>query len=185
MTLSDFRTGHPPIENVGGATSTRAGYPPMTQTTFLTCRAHYPGGPNRCVSVFFPVRAAFPNYLVGRHPRLHFRGLLELHSRYGLQDCSPAYGGLLSRGFSPASYPTKPLGSYHVLPTSTWVNPPFTGDLRRWGAQVMYGWPTNRPQWPATLKLIRCVLSLVLSAAERDRRDRLSPCRRSLVGRFF
>ncbi len=112
----------------------------MTQTTFLTCRAHYPGGPNRCVSVFFPVRAAFPNYLVGRHPRLHFRGLLKLHSRYGLQDCSPAYGGLLSRGFSPASYPTKPLGSYHVLPTSTWVNPPFTGDLRRWGAQVMDGY---------------------------------------------
>jgi hypothetical protein len=139
MTLSDFRTGHPPIENVGGATSTSAGYPPMTQTTFLTCRAHYPGGSNRCVSVSFPVHAAFPNYLVGRHPRRHFRGLLKLHSRYGLQDCSPAEGGLLSRGFSPASYPTKPLGSYHVLPTSTWVNPPFTGDLRRWGAQVMEG----------------------------------------------
>src|ERR1039457_7410539 len=137
MTLSDFRTGHPPIENVGGPTSTSAGYPPITQTTFLTCRAHYPGGSYRCVSVFFPVRAAFPNYLVGRHPRRHFRGLLKLHSRYGLQDCSPAYGGLLSRGFSPASYPTKPLGSYHVLPTSTWVNPPFTGDLRRWGAQVL------------------------------------------------
>src|SRR6266849_2770790 len=140
MTLSDFRTGHPPIENVGGATSTSAGYPPMTQTTFLTCRAHYPAGSNRCVSVSFPVRAAFPNYLVGRHPRRHFRGLLKLHSRYGLQDCSPAYGGLLSRGSSPASYPTKPLGSYHVLPTSTWVNPPFTGDLRRWGAQVVMGW---------------------------------------------
>ena len=137
MTLSDFRTGHPPIENVGGATPTSAGYPPITQTTFLTCRAHYPGGSYRCVSVFFPVRAAFPSYLVGRHPRRHFRGLLKLHSRYGLQDCSPAYGGLLSRGSSPASYPTKPLGSYHVLPTSTWVNPPFTGDLRRWGAQVV------------------------------------------------
>ena len=141
MTLSDFRTGHPPIENVGGATSTSAGYPPMTQTTFLTCRAHYPGGSYRCVSVSFSVRAAFPNYLVGRHPRRHFRGLLKLHSRYGLQDCSPAYGGLLSRGSSPASYPTKPLGSYHVLPTSTWVNPPFTGDLRRWGAQVVEEWP--------------------------------------------
>src|ERR1700730_4686466 len=139
MTLSDFRTGHPPAENVGGATSTSAGYPPITQTTFLTCRAHYPGGSNRCVSVSFPVHAAFPNYLVGRHPRRHFRGLLQLHSRYGLQDCSPAEGGLLSRGFSPASYPTKPLGSYHVLPTSTWVNPPFTGDLRRWGAQILYG----------------------------------------------
>src|ERR1700736_5103595 len=122
------------------ATSTSAGYPPMTQTTFLTCRAHYPGGSNRSVSVSFPVRAAFPNYLVGRHPRRHFRGLLKLHSRYGLQDCSPAYGGLLSRGSSPASYPAKPLGSYHVLPTTTWVDPPSTDDLRRWGAPLT-GWP--------------------------------------------
>jgi hypothetical protein len=28
--------------------------------TFLACRAHYPGGSNRCLSIFFPVRAAFP-----------------------------------------------------------------------------------------------------------------------------
>ena len=36
----------------------------------------------------------------------------------------PAQGGLLSRGFDPASYPTEPLGSYHVSPTTTWVDPP-------------------------------------------------------------
>ena len=51
MTLSASRTGHPPIKDVGGATSTSAGSPPITQITFLTCRAQYPGGPNRCVSV--------------------------------------------------------------------------------------------------------------------------------------
>src|ERR1700676_2845890 len=134
MTLSDFRTGHPPIENVGGATSTSAGYPPMTQATFLTCRAHYPGGSNRCVSVFFPVRAAFPKYLVGRHPRLHFRGLLKLHSRYGLQSRSPAQRRTLSRGFDSASCPTAPLGGYHVIPTTTWMDPPSISDLRHWGA---------------------------------------------------
>src|SRR6266853_7038914 len=49
-------------------TPASAGYPPITQTTFLTCRAHYPGGPNRWVSVFFPVRAAFPaTWWVGIH----------------------------------------------------------------------------------------------------------------------
>src|ERR1700693_59840 len=48
----------------------------------------------------------------------------------------PAHGGLLSRGSDPASRPTKPLGSYHVLPTTTWMNPPFTGDLRLWGAPL-------------------------------------------------
>jgi hypothetical protein len=48
-------------------------------------------------------------------------------------------GGLLSRGSSPTGYPTKPLGSYHVLPTTTWVDPPSTDDLRRWGALLTDG----------------------------------------------
>jgi hypothetical protein len=51
----------------------------------------------------------------------------------------PAQGGLLSRGFDPAGYPTEPLGSYHVLPTTTWMDPPSTGDLRRWGAPLNNG----------------------------------------------
>jgi hypothetical protein len=40
----------------------------------------------------------------------------------------------LSRGFAPASCLTAPLGSYHVAPTTTWVDPPSTSDLRHWGA---------------------------------------------------
>jgi hypothetical protein len=52
----------------------------------------------------------------------------------------------LSRGFGPASYPTEPLGSYHVLPTTTWMDPPSTGDLRRWGARrVEEGRGTEQP----------------------------------------
>ena len=39
-------------------------------------------------------------------PRLRFRGLLKLHSCYGLQGCSPTLQWTLSRGFDPASYPT-------------------------------------------------------------------------------
>ena len=38
-------------DDVGGATPTIPGSPPITQTTFPACRAHYPGGPNRCLSV--------------------------------------------------------------------------------------------------------------------------------------
>ena len=33
--------------------------------------------------------AAFPDSQAGRLPRLYFRGLLKLHSRYGLRTCSP------------------------------------------------------------------------------------------------
>jgi hypothetical protein len=39
------------MDSVEGATSAAPGSPPITQTTFPACRAHYPGGPNRCLSV--------------------------------------------------------------------------------------------------------------------------------------
>jgi len=58
-----------------------------------TCRCHYPGGivgSDRSWDGLFhpfpcsPTTAAFPDYVAGRLPRLHFRGLLSIHSRYGL-----------------------------------------------------------------------------------------------------
>jgi hypothetical protein len=73
----------------GGATSTSPGYPPLAQITFSACRAHYPGGPEQVLVGSFPARAAFPVLQAGRHPHRHFRGLLKLHSRYGLHSCSP------------------------------------------------------------------------------------------------
>jgi hypothetical protein len=74
---------------------------------------------------FFPARAAFPGYRAGRRPRLCFRGLLKLHSRYSLQTCGPPNSGPLSRGFDLASYPTKPLGSYHAnRQLHGWILPP-------------------------------------------------------------
>src|SRR3954466_13618584 len=46
-----------------------------------------------CVDCF-PAHTAFPVSQAGRHPHLHFRGLLRLHSRYGPLDCSAAQSGL-------------------------------------------------------------------------------------------
>ena len=114
MTLSASRTGHPPIKDVGGATSTSAGSPPITQITFLTCRAHYPGGPNRCVSV--PSLSARPspvNRRVGIHD-FTFEACSSFTRVTACKIARPPKGGLLSRGSGPASYPTKPLGSYHA-----------------------------------------------------------------------
>src|SRR5713101_5833552 len=71
--------------------------------TFFACRAHYPGGLDRCPLVivaalssawFFPIQSAFPAHLPGRRPHCRFRGLLELYTRYGLQGCSPTKSGL-------------------------------------------------------------------------------------------
>ena len=73
----------------------------------------------------FPARAAFPVSMAGRRPRLLFRGLLKLHSRYGLQGCSSAFQRTLSRGFEPNGYPPGPLVSYHVFrQLHGWVLPP-------------------------------------------------------------
>ena len=46
-----------------------------------------------CVDCF-PAHTAFPVSQAGRHPHLHFRGLLRLHARYGPLDRSTAQGGL-------------------------------------------------------------------------------------------
>ena len=159
MTLSDFRTGHPPIENVGGATSTSAGYPPITQTTFLTCRAHYPGGPNRCVSVSsLSARPSPVNRRVGIHD-FTFEACSSFTRVTACKIARPPKGGLLSRGSGPASYPTKPLGSYHVSPTTTWMDPPSTSDVRRWGALLTTQWEDffgspNKSEKPPDISLL-------------------------------
>src|SRR3954454_1068914 len=58
-----------------------------------------------CVDCF-PAHAAFPVSQAGRHPHLHFRGLLRLHARYGPLDCSTAQGGL--RHEAPAQSVARP-----------------------------------------------------------------------------
>ena len=62
----------------------------------------------------FPIRSAFPIPLLGRRPHCRFRGLLKLHTRYGLPRCSPTFPWTLSRGFGPVSFPTQPLASYRI-----------------------------------------------------------------------
>src|SRR3954449_5551360 len=93
-TLSDSRRHRRPGRRRGRDPHARR-VSPVTRATLPACRAHYPGGPRRVrPSVASPPRAAFPEIQAGRRPRLHFRGLLRLHSRYGPSDRSTAQGGL-------------------------------------------------------------------------------------------
>ena len=110
MALSDSRPARRARHGVGGATSGRNGPPPITRTTFPTCRAHYPGGSERVhASVASPFHAAFPDRQAGRHPQLHFRGLLRLHSRYGPLDRSAAQGDLCHEASKrPVTQPPRP-----------------------------------------------------------------------------
>src|SRR5216683_8317161 len=128
------------FDDVEGATFAIPGSPPITQITFPACRAHYPGGPNRCLSVSsLSARPSPVNRRVGIH-NFTFEACSSFTRVTACRVACPPKGGLLSRGFDPASYPAKPLGSYHVLPTTTRMDPPSTGDLRRWGALLTTGW---------------------------------------------
>ena len=75
------------------------------------CIKHFPDMPSSLprwtrtgvqTSVFFPCPAsAFPEYWAGRRPHLYFRGLLKVHSRYGLPVCSHPYGVLVLKPTMP------------------------------------------------------------------------------------
>jgi len=114
---------------------TSAGPPEFTKTTFPACRAQYPGGSNRCLSVSsLSARPSPVNWRVSIHD-FTFEACSSFTSVTAYWVACPPKGGLFSRGFDPASCPTAPPGSYHVSPTTTWVDPPSTSDLRHWGAQ--------------------------------------------------
>ena len=110
------------------------GPPPITRTTFSTCRAYYPGGPRWVqMSVASPSARAFPEQQSGRRPRVPFRGLLRLHACYGPLNRSAAQWRPLSRGFNLGSCPPKPLVSYQTnRQFSGWNLPPLV--LRAFGA---------------------------------------------------
>ncbi len=70
--------------------STARGFPCCVGSPLQTCRRHYPGGTTgsrRFAGEYPPippVTAAFPDFVAGRLPHYAFRGLLGVHSRYGL-----------------------------------------------------------------------------------------------------
>ena len=100
--------------------STSTGSPPITQITFPACRAHYPGGPGRCLSVSsLSARPSPVNRRVGIH-NFTFGACSSFTRVTACRIACPPKRRTLSRGFDPASYPTVPLGSYHVSPTTTW-----------------------------------------------------------------
>src|SRR5262245_63988203 len=106
---------------------------PVSRITFQTCRAHYPGGRTSAHVDCFPIRAAFPDSWAGRHPRLHFRGLLRLHSCYGPPGCSTAQGGLCHEAsIRPVTPPnrssaTRPIDNYLGGFFLHWLSVPFRG----------------------------------------------------------
>jgi len=125
MTLSDSRTDRRSCRQRWRRDLHRFWVSPnYARSPFLHAVLTTPADRNRCASVASLSARAFPVSQAGRHPQLHFRGLLKLHSRYGLQDCSPTIRGLYREASArPVIRPgrSQATGSYRQLPG--WVLP--------------------------------------------------------------
>ena len=113
-----------PTHSVEAATSDRAGLPRLPASPFQRAVPNTPMDRTGACVDCFPVHPAFPDVPAGRHPSLHFRGLLRLYSRYRPLDRSTAQGRPLSRGSDPASRPARPLVSYQINRQLSGRNPP-------------------------------------------------------------
>ena len=95
----------------------------VARITFPTCRAHYPGGSDGgCRSSFPSVRPSPVS--AGRHPQLHFRGLLRLHSHSAHRIARPPKAAFVTR-LQPRQLPgdaARQLPACRLL--SGWILPP-------------------------------------------------------------
>jgi hypothetical protein len=131
-TPSDSRHGRH-LRDVEAATLALDGSPPITRTTFPTCRAHYPGGSSGCACRLLPRSYSLPQMAGGSASALSL-------SRPAQASLTLRPAGLLnrlkrplSRGSSPAGYPTEPLVSFQInRQLSGWNLPPLV--MRGFGA---------------------------------------------------
>ncbi len=150
MTLSDSHQRPPPDRDVEAVTLVSDGSPPITRITFPTCRAHYPGGSSGCSCRSLPHSRGLPQLAGGSASA----SALSRPAQASLA-LRPA-GSLsrlmrpLSRGFSSASYPTKPLVSYRIYRhLSGWFLPPLV--IRALGAHCQLSPSVNSALSVATV----------------------------------
>ena len=122
------------FRNVEDATLANDGSPPITRTTFPTCRAHYPGGSSGCACRLLPTLVgAFPKWQEGRHPHCHFRGLHRLHSVTARRIAQPPKVTFVTR-LQPSQLPGQTARQLPDLSTIIRVESSSTGVSRLRGA---------------------------------------------------
>jgi hypothetical protein len=147
--------------DVEAATLAHDGSPPITRTTFPTCRAHYPGGSSECVCRLLPRSYSLPQMAAGSASALS----LSRPSQASLA-LRPA-GSLscprqpLSRGSNPRSCPHEPLVSYRInRQLSEWNLPPLM--VRALGAHCQ-----NRTHAPQQTTCIGCKMIYTITSSAR------------------
>jgi hypothetical protein len=110
--------------NVEAATLANDGSPPVTRTTFPTCRAHYPGGSSGCSCRLLPRSCSLPQMAGGSASALSLSRPAQASLTLRPIGSLSRPRRPLSRGSSPASYPTRPLASFRINRQLSGWNPP-------------------------------------------------------------
>ena len=132
-TLSVSRPWPPPASDVEAATLARNGSPPITRTTFPTCRSHYPGGSSGCACRLLPHSYSLPHLPGGSASALSLSRPAQASLTLRPVGSLNRPRRPLSRGSSPSGYPAEPLVSYQInRQLSGWNLPPQV--LRAFGA---------------------------------------------------
>ena len=125
--------------DVEAATLAPNGSPPITRTTFPTCRAHYPGGSSGCACRLLPHSCSLPQNPGGSASALSLSRPAQASLTLRPVGSLSRPRRPLSRGSSPASYPTKPLVSFQInRQLSGWNLPPLEKRANRAHTATLY-----------------------------------------------
>ena len=109
------------------------GSPPITRTTFPTCRAHYPGGSSGCACRLLPRSRGLPQMAGGSASALSLSRPAQASLTLRPVGLLSRLKRPLSRGSSPSGCPAEPLVSYQInRQLSGWNLPPLV--IRAFGA---------------------------------------------------
>ena len=109
------------------------GLPRLPASPFQRAVSNTPADRTGACVDCFPARAAFPEQKAGRRLHRLFRGLLELHSRYGPLDRSAAQGGLCHEAS------TRPVAQPRRSSASGSIDNSIRGRSGRWDSAACCG----------------------------------------------
>ena len=112
------------FRNVEDATLADDESPPITRTTFPTCRAHYPGGSSGCACRLLPRSRGLPQMAGGSASALSLSRPAQASLTLRPAGSLSRPRRPLSRGSDPASYPPEPLASFRTYRQLSGWNPP-------------------------------------------------------------
>ena len=111
--------------DVEAATLAQDGSPPITRTTFPTCRAHYPGGSSGCACRLLPRSCSLPQMAGGSASALSLSRPAQASRMLRPTGSLSRPRRPLSRGSGPSGHPAEPLASYQInRQLSGWILPP-------------------------------------------------------------